>query len=168
MIYSCCDELRAHVVRQTPALNGIDFLEVIDSAAPTEADRQRFLTVHFVKPLGTSDAWRRAMFASRAASASQNIKVLDASTGVGAEAHVLTVEVDQARRFLALHSAPGQRRTRRRRPGRRRSAARRHRVFIQSRMSEPVRLRAAICLSARTGAVPDIDYLAKDFASFRR
>ena len=52
MIYSCCDELRRTVVRQTAGWNGIDFLEVIDHAAANEGDRQRFLAVHFVKALG--------------------------------------------------------------------------------------------------------------------
>ena len=49
MTYSCCDELRRQAVRDHPTLNGIDFLEVIDRAAPTEAERQRKLEVHFVK-----------------------------------------------------------------------------------------------------------------------
>ena len=53
MIYSCCDALRRAAVRQHPTLNGIDFLEVLDRAAPSEAERQRRLEVHFVKPLGT-------------------------------------------------------------------------------------------------------------------
>ena len=52
MRYSCCDELRRQVVRDHPTLNGIDFLEVIDHTAPTEAERQRKLEIHFVKPLG--------------------------------------------------------------------------------------------------------------------
>ena len=51
--WPCCDELRRQVVRNHPTLNGIDFLEVIDHAAPTEAERQRKLELHFVKPLGS-------------------------------------------------------------------------------------------------------------------
>ena len=46
-LYFCCDERRRDAVRGT-ALNGIDYLEVVDHDAATNADRQRFLRVHFV------------------------------------------------------------------------------------------------------------------------
>lgn len=48
MILFCCDTLRREATRQS-ALNGIDFIEVIDNAAPVEADRQRFLHIHLLK-----------------------------------------------------------------------------------------------------------------------
>lgn len=69
MTYSCCDELRRQAVRDHPTLNGIDFLEVIDRAAPTEAERQRTLEVHFVKPLVTPTP-TSPTFGSTAANAS--------------------------------------------------------------------------------------------------
>jgi Baseplate J-like protein len=51
MIYTCCNEHRRAALRDpavnTANLNGIDFLEVVDAAAP-QADRQRLLRVHFV------------------------------------------------------------------------------------------------------------------------
>jgi hypothetical protein len=47
--YFCCDEHRRNAVRGSANLNGIDFLEVLDSDAPTPADRQRILRVHFLK-----------------------------------------------------------------------------------------------------------------------
>ncbi len=47
--YFCCDEQRRNAVRGSAGLNGIDFLEVLDSDAPTPADRQRILRVHFLK-----------------------------------------------------------------------------------------------------------------------
>ena len=47
MIYRCCNLLRREATRQSP-LNGIDFLEVIDNAAPVDADRQRFLHIHLL------------------------------------------------------------------------------------------------------------------------
>lgn len=50
MKFVCCDELRRHELKGKP-LNGIDFLEVLDRDAPTEAQRQRTLFVHFVNPL---------------------------------------------------------------------------------------------------------------------
>ena len=47
--YFCCDERRREAVRRSAGLNGIDFLEVVDSDAPTPAERQRSLRVHFLK-----------------------------------------------------------------------------------------------------------------------
>ncbi|HEX6938808.1 MAG TPA: putative baseplate assembly protein [Longimicrobiales bacterium] len=50
-LFFCCDERRRAALRQAGpgAWNGIDFLEVVDAGAP-EADRQRVLRVHFVHP----------------------------------------------------------------------------------------------------------------------
>ncbi|MBI1868072.1 MAG: putative baseplate assembly protein [Methylocystis sp.] len=47
--YACCDEKRRAAVLAS-ALNGVDYLEVVDADAPTPADRQRILRVHFLKP----------------------------------------------------------------------------------------------------------------------
>jgi baseplate J-like protein len=47
--YFCCDEVRRNAVRASANFNGIDFLEVLDSDAPTPADRQRILRIHFLK-----------------------------------------------------------------------------------------------------------------------
>ena len=49
-LYFCCDERRRDAVRGS-ALNGIDYLEVVDHDALVEADRQRFLRVHFVNDI---------------------------------------------------------------------------------------------------------------------
>ncbi len=50
MIYACCEETRREEVRAHPSLNGIDFLEVLDHDSPVEALRQRTLLVHLLKP----------------------------------------------------------------------------------------------------------------------
>jgi hypothetical protein len=52
MMYFCCEQLRREQVRGG-ALNGIDFLEVVDREAPTPPERQRTLFVHFVNPLAS-------------------------------------------------------------------------------------------------------------------
>lgn len=49
MIYFCCDELRRNRVRKHPTLNGIDFLEVVDHDAPTDSPRQQTLLVRLLK-----------------------------------------------------------------------------------------------------------------------
>jgi hypothetical protein len=48
MRYYCCDERRRQGVRLTKELNGIEFLEVVDIDAPSEAERQRILHVKFL------------------------------------------------------------------------------------------------------------------------
>ena len=52
MLYFCCDDDRREAVRGHPILNGIDFLEVVDSPAMPKAERQRTLRVYFLKPAG--------------------------------------------------------------------------------------------------------------------
>jgi uncharacterized phage protein gp47/JayE len=167
LIYTCCDELRRTVVTQTAGWNGIDFLEVLDSAAPNQADRQRFLIVHFVKPLGTLSL-APANVRIDGGERTQNIKVLNTSTGVGPQAHVLTVEVDRAGDF-SIYTLR----------------------LVKDALSDDVpdgvdpRL-AAIEFSFKvecpspfdcapatvcpppTAPTPEIDYLAKDYGSFRR
>ena len=52
MIYRCCDTLRRNLVAASPTLNGIDYLEVIDRDLPGfDPLRQRTLLVHCLKPL---------------------------------------------------------------------------------------------------------------------
>jgi hypothetical protein len=51
MIYFCCEEPRRVAVKLHPTLNGIDFLEVEDSPELADQERQRTLQVYFVKPL---------------------------------------------------------------------------------------------------------------------
>lgn len=57
--YSCCDQNRRLLVRNSANLNGIDWLDVLDLEAPTPALRQRELRVGFVKspaPAGITPA----------------------------------------------------------------------------------------------------------------
>jgi len=48
--YHCGDEERRALVDASP-LNGIDFIEVVDSEAPTEDLRQKLLALHCLKPV---------------------------------------------------------------------------------------------------------------------
>lgn len=51
MIYHCCEENRRALVDAHPTLNGIDFLEVLDLDAPPGSPRQRTLLVRLLKPV---------------------------------------------------------------------------------------------------------------------
>ena len=47
--YTCCDELRRNAVDAHATLNGIDFLEVLDRDAPPDSPRQRTLLLRLLK-----------------------------------------------------------------------------------------------------------------------
>ena len=51
MIYHCCEENRRALVDAHPSLNGIDYLEVLDLDAPPGSPRQRTLLVRLLKPV---------------------------------------------------------------------------------------------------------------------
>ena len=50
MRYVCCDERRLLAVKEAGVLNGIEYVEVSDSEAPTQALRQRTLFVRLLEP----------------------------------------------------------------------------------------------------------------------
>src|ERR1700752_2734781 len=54
VIYSCCNDNRKKAVLGNPALNGIDYLEVLDSGAPPGVPRQQTLLIHCLNPLASS------------------------------------------------------------------------------------------------------------------
>jgi hypothetical protein len=55
MIFNCCDENRKAAVLGNPTINGIDYLEVLDHAAiPLGSPRQRTLLVHCLKTAPTT------------------------------------------------------------------------------------------------------------------
>ena len=57
MRYVCCDERRLRAVREAGALNGIEYVEVSDSEAPSQELRQRTLFVRLLRPApGLTDA----------------------------------------------------------------------------------------------------------------
>ncbi len=49
MIYTCCSENRRAAVLGNPNLNGIDYLEVLDHSAPAGSPRQQTLFVHCLR-----------------------------------------------------------------------------------------------------------------------
>ena len=167
MIYACCDELRREAVRQHPTLNGIDFLEVIDRAANDPAERQRKLAVHFLKPLGTLTL-ASSNVRIEGGERIQNIKVVAAVAGAGPNAHVLTVEVDQAGDFSpytlrlvtdALNDAV---------PAKIDPQLAAIEFSFKVECPSPFDCAPQSVCPPAPAAVPDIDYLAKDFSSFRR
>ena len=93
MIYFCCDLLRRSAVRGGP-LNGIDFLEVVDLEAPTEADRQRFLHVHLLNDPGGL-VFDLDEVRVEGGERIRGIEVVDVQMGLGPQSNVVVVEVDR-------------------------------------------------------------------------
>jgi hypothetical protein len=51
MIFTCCESRRLEVLRRSSTRNAIDFLEVLDHAAPATVERQRTLFVRLLRPM---------------------------------------------------------------------------------------------------------------------
>lgn len=166
MNYFCCDERRRNAIRGT-ALNGIDFLEVLDQDAAVDDDRQRFLFVHFVNPLAPA-ALDVDNICIDGGERIRGITVLSATIGVGPQANVLTLEVEEPGDFSiyrlslvedATHSEP---------PDGFDPVL--SAVDFSFKVECPADFDCAperVCTPPED-APPPIDYLAKDYASFRR
>jgi hypothetical protein len=96
MIYTCCDELRrtalGNPAQNLNGLNGIDFLEVVDHEAPTKLMRQRLLNLHFVNNLSGVPLTKTSVIIVGGERIT-NIIVTNVTPGL--DANVLTVEVNQ-------------------------------------------------------------------------
>jgi hypothetical protein len=171
MIYTCCDELRraalADPAKNPNGLNGIDFLEVVDHEAPTKVMRQRLLKVHFVNDL-SGGPLTRTNVRIEGGERITNIVVKNVTPGVGPDANVLTIEVNQPGDFSiytlrlvkdAQHLQPP--------PGY-------DPILSEIDFSFKVECPSDFdCKSTRVCPPPprnepEINYLAKDYSSFRR
>jgi len=93
VIYFCCDKNRRRAVIEGN-LNGIDYIEVIDDPAMDDTDRQRTLEIYFVKDLSVPLTADHVIL--EGGSRLRHIQVLSATIGISPNAHVLTIEVDRA------------------------------------------------------------------------
>jgi len=166
-LYFCCDERRRDAIRGS-ALNGIDYLEVVDQDAPLPpSNRQRFLRVHFV-----NDIVPNSLAASNITIAGgeriRPIVILNATIGTGDDADVLTVEVEEAGDFsiytLSLVNGPHDPNPPDEIDPRLAS------VDFSFKVECPSDFDCApkhIC-PPEPHEQPEINYLAKDYASFRK
>jgi hypothetical protein len=173
MSYFCCDERRRAAVRadvNKTGCNGIDFLEVVDHDAPVPKLRQRQVRVHFVNDLApaalTADNVR-----IEGGERITGIKVLSATLGTGSDAKILTVEVDRPGDFspYTLRLVEDAKNLQSTQPPDRIDPALAAVVF-SFKVECPSDFDCQpenVCPTAPQPR-PDIDYLAKDYASFRR
>jgi len=95
VIYECCSDLRRGLIEGNPNFNGIDFLEVLDDPSTPPDQAQRTLFVHFVNDLSVpvSSIHLRAEGGERIRGI--NVVGVDATD----DANVLEVRVDRAGDF---------------------------------------------------------------------
>jgi hypothetical protein len=169
VIYFCCDELRraalADPSKNPSGLNGIDFLEVLDHDAPSKVMRQRLLELHFVNAL-TGGPLTKDNVLIEGGERITDVIVTNVTPGPGTD--VLTVEVNQPGDFSiyklqlvqdAQHPQPP--------PGY---------DPVLSEVDFSFKVECPSDFDCQTKCVcppasrvePDINYLAKDYASFRR
>jgi hypothetical protein len=183
MIYHCCDELRRNAVDAHATLNGIDYLEVLDNDAPAGSPRQRTLFVRLLKPVPVAFPADRVRIEGGERERDIRVEWVAAASAPPPEAtvaeqalfaalpepdHVLVVRVDRYGDYSpyllrlvrsALDATPPQ--------------------GFDPRLSEIAFSFKVECPSdfdckpvtvcpVEPPAAPVIDYLAKDYASFRR
>ncbi len=90
MIYFCCTQQRRESVKTHLTINGIDFLEVLDDSALPNDQRQRTLFVHFLNTHSLSKL-KEENLRIEGGERIDAVKVI----GVNANANVLTVTIDK-------------------------------------------------------------------------
>lgn len=90
-IYFCCDERRRQAVRQHSTLNGIDFLEVVDRPTLPNKERQRLLLVHFIKLLDKNYPLDESKLRIEGGVRLRDVTVISVKPGKGKNAKVLRV-----------------------------------------------------------------------------
>lgn len=170
MIYACCDTLRRNQIAGT-SLNGIDYLEVLDGDAINLAARQKTLYVHFINDLAPG-ALTDVNVQIEGGERIRNIALDSVTMGTGSEAKVLTIVVKQPGDYSiytlrlvqdATHSQPPDT-----------AAIKIDPMFAAVDFSFKVECLSDFDCKAPCDCPPislqnpEIDYLAKDYASFRR
>lgn len=161
MIYACCTPLRRGIVRDNLDWNGIDYLEVVDH--PT----QRTLEVHFVNQLANL-ALTPANIRIEGGERVQNIQVVSVTALPPPRDHVLQVEVDQPGDFslYTLRLVGGDANDKAPEHIDPQLAAVQFSFKVECPSPFDCAPRPVCPPVAQT--TPDIDYLAKDYTSFRR
>ena len=168
MIYFCCDHLRRNQLAGT-ALNGIDYVEVLDHDAKDPADRQKKLFVHFVNKLA-ADEYKKLQFQIEGGERILNVKVNEVKEGNNgaADDKVVTLNLDSYGDF-SIYTLRLVRGSQDKRPPKNfdpRFAAVDFSFKVQCATDFDC-LPVCTC-PPKVQLEPDIDYLAKDYDGFRR
>jgi hypothetical protein len=182
MKYHCCDPHRRNAVNAHPTLNGLDYLEVLDRDLPeAHPHRQRTLFLHFLKPVAGID---RGNLRLDGGERIRGIAVEWASGAPSApaftpeEAALLAATPDPARVLVVRTRVRGDRSTYRlrlvRSPSDDHAPVGYDPVLAEIEFSFKVECesdfdcRPVHSCEAEPAPPPEINYLAKDYGSFRR
>jgi hypothetical protein len=173
VIYFCCKEERRSAVRAySPVagldINGIDYLEVVDQEEPVLAERQRLLRIFFVKPLAAP------LLARLQAVTPANIRIAggERTTGIVADKVVLKadghleVHVNERGDFSAYTLSLVEPNTDKPLDGLDLALSAVDFSF-KIECPSPFDCRPEKLCPKPAESAPEIDYLAKDYASFR-
>src|SRR5262249_3663088 len=167
MIYFCCDERRRQALLGHPTLNGIDFLEVADDPEAPVEDRQRTLLVNFINPLALYSL-NKTNLRIEGGERSSDLAIETTSIGVADQERVLTVRVNHPGDFsiytLRLVKSPNSAQPPTGFDPQLSSIAFSFKVNCPSDFD----CRPEQVCPPESQTAPLIDYLAKDYASFRQ
>lgn len=167
MQYYCCDERRRNIVEKHLTMNGIDFLEVVDDPYLPIEEQQRKLFVHFIKSLSSGSLIKENIHIE-GGERIRDIKVSDMIFYLDDQDNVLEVQLDKAGDFSSytLRLVPDN--------------IDMHRMDQFDPILRSVNFsfkvncpsdfdcrKERICLS-EPQPQPEINYLVKDYASFRQ
>ncbi len=93
MHYFCCEERRREAVRAHPTLNGIDFLDVRRNPEPFQGRSQDVLVVSFVKPFQREIAPQHILI--EGGERIRQVAVVAVEVGQDDKAHMLTILLDK-------------------------------------------------------------------------
>ena len=168
MIYFCCQDGRRDAVATQTALNGIDFLEVLDDPSVPQAQRQRTLFVHFINPLAPASL-TASNVRIEGGERIRNIQITGVTVGSGPQATLLTVTIAAPGDFSTytlrlIDGLPG--------------SSQPPKGFdpVLSAIDFSFKVACPNDFDCRTVRVcpplprsaPELDYLAKDYTSFRQ
>ena len=167
MIYPCCAEPGRVAATRASPYNGIEFLEVIDRAGAAPLLRQRVLKIHLLKARGAL-ALSPANVRIEGGQRIRGITVQAVDAPPGPDGKVFTVQVDQPGDFspytLRLVGNAGD-------PGPPSGIDPRLAAvsfWFKVDCPSPFDCQTPAASPPPLAAGPDIDYLARDFSSFRR
>ncbi|RYY37008.1 MAG: putative baseplate assembly protein [Sphingobacteriaceae bacterium] len=172
MQFHCCSEIRRNAVKAHPTLNGIDFLEVYDNVLDDDELRQTTLFIHFLKPL-IPGSILKTNFKIEGGERIKGIKVLKAKSVVVAspliaDPRVLQLRVNKAGDFStykltlikdADHPEP---------PANFDNILSLIDFSFKVLCDSPFDCMQETSCEKLPQPVPDINYLAKDYSSFRQ
>jgi hypothetical protein len=166
MSYFCCDQARREVVMDSD-LNGIDFLEVLEAPAHVPKGKaQKLLEIHFLKPLSVH--LNKENVRMEGGERIMDIAVIDMYPSQNLSSNVWIAEVDRSGDFSTYTLRLVRSSKDLRPPDSFDPILSRIRFSFKAGCTSDLDCSQETICNRESGPVPHINYLAKDYASFRQ